>query len=109
MSKESIENAVEALTFTIDGVRYPPPLLEDSDASSIIDSVAKVLGAAASVSVLKAEGHLKEAGVQLDDSANYLYAENVLLRSLQHALIVAQHLMESGPEAKPSKRKAATA
>ena len=99
MSKVTIERAVEALTFSVGGKTYVPPLLDELRADAILDNVIKILGAAQIVSGMRAELLLNDVEDQSVGCADWLYVEHLLLRSLQHALVVAQQLMESGPEA----------
>lgn len=111
----TIAQAVEALTFEVDGKKYGPPMLDELYSDVIIGNVVKVLGALETLSVLQAEAELNDVGEGIDNS-DCLFAQHMLFRSLEYSLVVANRLIQEGqatinpPKApKPSNRQGGVA
>ncbi|MGE0857797.1 MAG: hypothetical protein AB7I01_01935 [Gammaproteobacteria bacterium] len=93
MSAAKIRKAIAALTLTKNGVRYRPPLLDGDSPEEMLQEVRTMLGFLQSLAAARAEIELHSLPGSLS-TQDYIATEHMLLGMLQHALVVAEVLIE---------------
>jgi len=93
MKRADIEQATKLLTFTNErGATVAPPMFDELCASGIYDKVRTDISAMNTASCMRAR--LVHKGESVEENDEVMFAQHLLLQSLEHAMLVAAVLVE---------------